>query len=143
MKLVIYLWINRGQTYSFSLLPEGMRKIQQLSRQISHSQNRQMYSRMRYSQVRYLIGYSIIRISWKSRAHHTGSRMYMKRLTNATFDIEIIVHFYIKTFVHFDIDIYNSDWFHIKVYLISKTFLILLPSLQISPILCWQDLLRL
>ena len=31
----------------------------------------------------------------------------MKRLTNATFDIERIVHFYIKTFVHFDIDIYN------------------------------------
>lgn len=62
-KVDTYLWINRGQTYSFSLLPEGMRKIQQLSRQISHSQNGQMYSRMRYSQVRYLIGYSIIRIS--------------------------------------------------------------------------------
>lgn len=33
----------------------------------------------------------------------------MKRLTNVTFDIERIVHFYIKTFVHFDIDIYNID----------------------------------
>ena len=33
----------------------------------------------------------------------------MKRLTNATFDIERIVHFYIKTFVHFDIDIYSKS----------------------------------
>ena len=39
----------------------------------------------------------------------------MKRLTNATFDIERIVHFYIKTFVHFDIDIY-TDWRKARKY---------------------------
>lgn len=44
----------------------------------------------------------------------------MKRLTNVTFDIEIIVHFYIKTFVHFDIDIYIYDiyFLHINLFLV-------------------------